>query len=221
MDVNVKVRDLIYNAFKSAGIVSAYEEIDDNEAQDALVNLNEMISKFNHEKLFFIVNKKTEIQTDGSDYYYLDCLTTEDVDSVYFQNDKYFNKLKELSKAEYEANKYNKSDIPMGYLLTFDYKLSTLSIIDKNVIGKLIINKTGKLQYFETLDEEVDMLDLWVACLRYSLAVRLCSEYGRQVPDFVLSESVAMKELLKDTMKSKEQPQESFVAYEGCIPRFY
>lgn len=213
-DLKCTARTLIDKAFKSIGVLGTGERSTDEEAFEALDLLNEIVAKFNNEDMFFNATKEYEIDADGTDTYLLDNISTDGIKDVFYNGANQYTKLNSLSKDQSVVmDRYNGS--PTAYYFNFMFPTSTIEFFPRPANGKIKIITNGRFDLFDNLDTVIYMPDGWELCLRYNLAVRLCSEYGRQPTDLIISEASSTKALLKNTAQ-KNNPKAYGSDYPGC-----
>lgn len=213
-DLKCTARNLIDKSFRSIGVIGTGERATDEEAFDALDLLNEIVAKFNNEDMFFIGNKEYEVEMNGQEKYLLENISVDGIKDVFFNSTNEYTRLISLSKEDsILLDKYNGS--PNAYYFDYMFPTSTIQLFPNPAGGKIKIITNGRFDLFDSLDTIIYMPDGWELCLRYNLAVRLCSEYGRQPTDLIIQEAVSTKTLLKNSMQ-KTNPKQYASDYPGC-----
>ena len=202
----VTVRNLIDKSMKTIGVLGAGETADADEAMDALDLLNEIIGKFNNEDMFFPGSRRIEIQFNGNDKYELPYIDVDDVKEVYFLTHNNYVPLINISESEFIINQNKRiAGGPTSFYVDYSYPYSYLHILPFQASGKAIITTNERIERFNTIDDIVSMPDGWEICLRYSLAIRLCSLYGKSASDEIVAEAVSSKAYIKTSQQKKLQ----------------
>lgn len=212
-------RDLINKSFVTAGITGVGELPTDQEAIEALDLLNEIISKFNNEDMFFIANKEYSLPADGKNIYLLENISTDGIKEVFFYDSTQYTKLVPLSLDQDKyVNPQNGS--PDSYFFNYDFPLSQFKPHPTPSGGTFKIITNGRIELIDNLDVIIYMPDGWEICLRYNLALRLANEYKKPIDEFIVNEASTTKTLLKNTMQ-KQNTKKFYSDYPGCYGTSY
>lgn len=213
-DLKTTARNLIDKSFKTIGVLGVGERATDEEAFDALDLLNEIIAKFNNEDMFFIADKETVVECKGESFYLLDNISVDGIKDIFYNSSSEYSKLNPMSKEQSIMERIYQGS-PSAYFFDYMFPTSKLTLFPNPTSGTLKIITNGRFDLFDSLDSIVYMPDGWEICLRYNLAVRLCSEYGREPSQQVIQEAVSTKALLKNTAQ-KMNPKKYYSDYPGC-----
>lgn len=204
--MKVTVRNLIDKAMKTIGVIGAGETASADEAFDAFDLLNEIIGQFNNEDLFFEGSRYIEFNLNGQSSYTIPYTEGGEIKDVYLETSSNYVPLIMMNEQEFITRRFKQeSGSAKFYYVDYGYPNSELYLFPLETTGKISITTNQKISTFQTIDDVVDMPDGWMICLRYSLAIRLCSLYNKTPNDDIIKQAVSSKTLLKNTAQKKTQ----------------
>lgn len=206
-DLKITVRNLINNAFKSAGIIGSDEEPTGGEQQDALILLNEIISGMNNESLFFNGTKEHSLVPNNSTEYYLENISVQAVNKVLYKDSTSVSEVKKTDLTEILNKLQGNPSIgycPSWYNIQYDFPISVLRFDVPFTKGEIVLLVNERIEYFDDVDQIVYMPDGWIKCLRANLAYYLCQEFEKEPSELLVNNAVNSKALLKTTTIGKK-----------------
>lgn len=181
-------RKIINSALRKIEVLAAGETPEASEAQDALDELNAMISSWTIEGLRadFTTMEEFPVTPAARDYTMgvggdFDTVRPEDIEYMFFKENDYEYNVRDYSLQTY--NGYTNKEIktrPEGAYISRDYPLITIkfsSIPDKNYLFNLYTRKP--LESYTNLETEVNLGAGWADAFVWNLAIRLATEYGK------------------------------------------
>lgn len=206
--IKVTARDLIRNAMRRVNIIGVDDEVTYDEASSALQLLNETLDSFNNENALFSYTKEINIDLNGSAKYILEDRPADGIRSAFFASDTdYTREVKIVTVDEFQlVNRDNFNSVQSNvshiwYNGTFPF--SELYVYPQSSVGTLKLIVSGSFEFFSDLDEEIYLPNGFIRGLTYNLAVLLCAEYGRDVPEVIAGKAVSDKALIKDSAKKQ------------------
>ena len=195
-----KVLDLIYKAFRTAHIIGAKEYVGNDEAQDAFDLLNGLIDQANLDKLFALYQTEVVFPLQPGKLAYTigpstvsptpDVLSVRPVEilsgftrrnsidipmTVTHQKEDYDRiQLKSMQMSGWEYVVYYQAAYPAGNLYFF--------MQPNDGLTEAHLNMSFQLTPFVTLQDEISLPPLYFTWLQYTLAERLCPDYGMVFP---------------------------------------
>ena len=184
-------RDLIKSALRKISQLGIGEELDADEANDALGTLNAMLSSFSVEgPLIYFIDNETFSLSSGIGEYTIgasgDFNTTipyEIVNAYVSQGDTDYQLTKYGRKQFSQITQKNLSNIPSVYFFDNNYPLAKLHIYELPSGGFTItLDSKKRLTGFDTLDTVFAMPPEFKSMIEYNLAVWIAPEYDREAP---------------------------------------
>lgn len=216
-DLKITARELIRKAFRVSGILGTGESPSDEEAEDALFTLNEIVDSWNLENMMFSCTKETEINCDGS-LSYETIKFNNGIDNVFYETaDRNVRQLSQSTREEFELSKINyaSNGDPSCFYYNGTFPYSLITVYPTPSFGKLKIISSGQFELFDTLDSMVYLGSGYTRALQYNLAVMLAAEYGRDIPDTILTKAVSDKALIKISA-SNQIEEHIYNDFPGC-----
>lgn len=187
------VRALIERSLRIAGVLVKGETPDNDEAQDALLSLNNMIGGWSNHSLILYADVDENFPITGADSYTigsggdLDTVNPLKIKTAYLRSGTVDYPLEIISDDQY-ARICSKDIQGRAYYLNFDYgfPLSTLKLYPKpDASYTLYLISEKPLTEFASLDTDISLPAGWEDALTYNLAVRHYPEYGLPVDQVV------------------------------------
>lgn len=190
------------------GIISPQENPSEQEANDSLYTLNEIIDKWNIEKLLFSSIKNLEINLTGLKKYTVgptgDIVSQDDFNNgfldVYYEKENILtNRLQQITLTQY--NNINNKDLsnisPDRYYFNNTYPNIKLFFYPIANNGKVVLSYYNTFKGFNSLDEEIDLPSAYIKALRYNLALEIGIEYGVATKQEIISLATSTKTFIK------------------------
>jgi len=189
-------REIITTSLRRIGAVESGEGPSADEAQDALVLLNDILDSWSLEHLLVLGQTiTTKVLTAGQQSYtigaggQINIAWPADIEQAHVrdltQPDPLDIPLRILTDTEYAAIgiKTLESTYPEYLWFNRTFPLGALFLSPVPSAGHTLVLWTrGVVASFATLDTDVQLGRGYARALRYALALELCAEYGREVP---------------------------------------
>lgn len=183
------VRALIERSLRTAGVLEKGESPDAEEAQDALLALNNMLGSWSNHSLMLYTDVTESFSMTGAASYTigtggdLSTLPILKIKSAYLRQSTIDYPVELISDDQY-SRITTKNTQGRAYYLNHDYSfpLSTLRLYPKpDASYTLFLISEKQLTEFSDLDDIISLPPGWKDALTYNLAVRMFPEYGQQV----------------------------------------
>lgn len=183
--------DIITRAMRSIGVLASGETPSANQANDALVSLNDLLASLANESLTIYAETTDSLTLDGSTSYTYG--TGGDINSVrpisinrcYFRNtDGSDYEVRMITAREYAdiGVKDTSTDFPDVVYINTTFPLTTIYPWPLSSVGTLYFDVNKAITAFATLQTTVTLPPGYDRMLRYGLGVELMDEYGIQSP---------------------------------------
>lgn len=186
--IQMTVRQLINRSARLSTRLGEGENLSSSEAEDALMTLNEIVDKWNAEKMMLAGYEINELPLSGKEYYTIGIGGDVDIvkpqyafESIYYQdaNNKSF-PMRQILLDEYTniQDKYDTIGRSNTYYFENDNYLAKLYVLPITSQGKLVMRTDKVFDMFDSLDTIISFPPAYMRALRYALAVDLSREYG-------------------------------------------
>ena len=208
--ITTTARDLIRRAMILIGSLGVGENPNDQEAEDALMTLNEIIDKWNIESLMITSTESYNVPLVGKKIYTIGPggdinvhRPPNGITQAYY-NMPTSNLPVSLPIEIISQNQYNEIvlkdlqvTIPNVLYYNADYPLGHVFIHPISSVGNVSLITNNSFDAFESLDAIVDLPPGYLKALRYNLAVELSTEYGRQLDQRIEEMAIGAKAFIK------------------------
>lgn len=211
------VRTLIESALKKGNILAVGESLDNEDATDALFELNAMLDSWSVEggliynetiETFPLTGAVSYTIGSGADF---DTDKPYEITSVYVSNGDTDYSLESYDQEQYAGitNKDN-GGTPSYYYYNNNFPTATIFLYPKPVgVNSITINSYKPLGNFASLNETVTLPKGYEGAIVYNLWVRLASNYGKQVTQAVAD----IAKQYKGTVFASNERNENNVSY--------
>lgn len=209
------VRNLIRRSMMLVGMLGQGENPSAAEATDALETFNEMIEKWNLERLMlFSVKTMTFPLTAGKSVYTVGPSGDFDMprpvqklNGAWLNDATGSNPAATFPLTELTIQQFNgicvkdiSDSLPQYYTYNNEFPLGSFTFFPiPNAANTVSIQYAAQLDGFDSLDDEVSFPPGYSKALRYGLAAELANEYGRPLDQGVVAAGVGAKAAIKGT----------------------
>lgn len=202
-------RDIIYRAFRKAGVSTKGETPDATEANDALEELNSMLGIWSNDNMLIYARTLESFSLTANDGTYTigsgaDFNTTRPmfIVSAYVRNSTTDYPVEVISDEAF-ARIIQKDTGSIPAWINFDnsFPTATIKLWPLPVSAYTLYLLTEKaLTSIATLDTAISLPPGWEDALAYNLAVRIMSEYGQQPDAVVVNLANESKSMIQRTI---------------------
>lgn len=210
--IKLTARDLIRKAMTLSTLLGQGENPTDQEASDALFILNEIVDKWNIERL--MITNSIDITfnlTDATKRFYTigptgDIVTARPpsgIDDAYYLlptgNKEVSIPLQQITQTQYNSLSIKDLNVKIPNYVFFNatYPNATVYVYPLSNVGKVVLTVSDQFTGFQSLDDIIDLPIAYSKALRYTLAVELSLEYGRQVNEDIKQMAAGTKATIK------------------------
>lgn len=214
--IKITARELIRKSMTVMGALGQGENPSDQEANDALYNLNEIVDKWNTEQLMIPSVINYVLHMSGKEKYTIGEDLTADfnmkrplngINNAYFKmTDNMTIPVEILSSDQYMLFVDKAITTTLANYIYYNavYPLAEIYVYPAATSGNLILNVSSQFEIFPDLDTVIDLPSGYIRALRLNLAVDLSPEYGRQADQQLIEQAVGAKSTIKVTNSSQK-----------------
>lgn len=211
--VKTTARDIIRRAMKSIAALGEGENPSSNEANDALLILNEIVDKWNIETLMIPAMQDIEFNLTNKKMYTIG--DTGDINTIhpatgilgaYYKFNGISYPLAMITEGQYNdiVLKDLMSTIPQYVKYRATNPLGELIVYPICNQGSIVLNVNGQFNAFSSLDSIIDLPSGYIKALRTNLAIELGIEFGRQSDPRLEAIAVSAKNQIKITNSAQK-----------------
>lgn len=198
--------DIITGAAKLIGVVFKSETLDDDEANDGLVALNDMLDSWSNDSLLVSAYTEETFSLTGASSYTIGTGGTFNtsrpitIKTAVVRSGNIDYDLKIITPEQYQSIALKSTASPIPEYLVYDnvYPLGTIKLYPVASAGSTLTMLSNKpLSNLSALTTAVTLAPGWKRALKYNLAIELAPEYGVDVPAWVIRNAGTSKGDLK------------------------
>lgn len=208
--IKITARDLIRKSLTTLGVLGMGDNPSEQEANDALFVLNEIVDKWNIEKLMITNSVDITFNNTGNKIYTIGPMGDIDVprppsgiDDAYYimtQSGKEISlPLKQITQVQYNSLTIKDLNVivPQYYFYNASYPLAQLYLYPLTNQGKTVLTVSDQFTKFNNLDSLIDLPIAYITALRYTLTVMLAKDYGRAIDEDMKQLAAGAKATIK------------------------
>ena len=215
-------RSIIKQSLRKGNIIGKGENLENEQAQDGLLALNNLLSSWSVEGGYVFTETRESFQSTGATSYTIGTggdFNTEkpySINAMFARSSNIDYQLSNNDQKQYASISYKSIEgIPTGYYFDNDYPLSNIFIFPiPNASYEIHIYSDKILEAFTSLDDDISLPAGYERALVYNLYLELAPEYSQQPPQNLMRLAGTSKKIV---FKSNTKNENNIVVVDNAL----